>query len=108
MDYEPVPLDTSRVRLTNDIRELTEMLAKNTHDVWARQRLSDGWRYGPHRDDQRKEHPGLVPYEELTHAEQEYDRQTALETLKAIIALGYRIEKPKPRRTRTREKTESA
>jgi hypothetical protein len=94
-------LDTSQVRLTEDIRELTELLAKNTHDVWARQRLSDGWRYGPQRDDKRKEHPGLVPYEELTDAEQEYDRQTALETLKAIIALGYRVSKPRPRRARS-------
>lgn len=101
MAYEPAPLDTSQVRLTEDIRELTELLAKNTHDVWARQRLSDGWRYGPQRDDKRKEHPGLVPYEELTDAEQEYDRQTALETLKAIIALGYRVSKPRPRRARS-------
>jgi RyR domain len=101
MEYEPDPLDTSQVRLTDDIRELTEMLAKNTHDVWARQRLSDGWRYGPQRDDQRKEHPGLVPYEQLSDAEQEYDRQTALETLKAIIALGYRVSKPRPRQARS-------
>jgi hypothetical protein len=100
MEYEPAPLDTSQVRLTDDIRELTEMLAKNTHDVWARQRISDGWRYGPQRDDKRKQHPGLVPYEELSDAEQEYDRQTALETLKAIIALGYRVSKPRPRRAR--------
>lgn len=98
MEYEPAPLDTSQVRLTEDIRELTELLAKNTHDVWARQRISDGWRYGPQRDDQRKEHPGLVPYEQLSDAEQEYDRQTALETLKAIIALGYRVSKPRSRR----------
>jgi hypothetical protein len=97
MGYEPVPLDTTRVSLTDDIRELTELLAKNTHDVWARQRLSDGWRYGPERNDARKEHPGLVPYEQLTDAEQEYDRLTALETLKAILALGYRIEKPRKR-----------
>jgi hypothetical protein len=101
MEYEPAPLDTSQVRLTDDIRELTEMLAKNTHDVWARQRISDGWRYGPQRDDKRKQHPGLVPYEELSDAEQEYDRQTALETLKAIIALGYRVSKPRPRRARS-------
>ena len=70
------------------------MLAKNTHDVWARQRIAEGWRYGPQRDDSRKEHPGLVAYEELSDSEQEYDRNTALQTLQAIIALGYRIEKP--------------
>jgi len=35
----------------------------------------------------------LVPYEELPESEKEYDRSTALETLKAMIARGYRVEK---------------
>jgi hypothetical protein len=81
------------VKLTDDILELTELLARNAHDVWARQRLADGWRHGPQRDDARKEHPSLVPYEELSESEKEYDRSTALETLKAMIAMGYRVEK---------------
>ena len=93
MDYQPTPLDTDHIELTPEIRELTELLATNTHDIWARQRLSDGWRYGPRRDDARKEHPCLIPYEELTETEKQYDRNTALETLKMIIALGYRLEK---------------
>jgi len=91
--YEPRPIDTSRVKLTDGILELTELLARNAHDIWARQRLADGWRYGPRRDDARKEHPSLVPYEELPESEKEYDRSTALETLKAMIARGYRVEK---------------
>jgi ryanodine receptor 2 len=81
------------VKLTDDILDLTELLARNAHDIWARQRLADGWRYGPRRDDARKEHPSLVPYEELPESEKEYDRSTALETLKAMIARGYRVEK---------------
>ncbi len=91
--YEPKPIDTSKVKLTEDILDLTERLAENTHAVWARQRLADGWRYGPRRDDVRKEHPSLVRYAELSESEKEYDRQTAMETLKAIIALGYQLEK---------------
>lgn len=93
MSYEPKPIDTSGVTLTGEILQLTEQLAKNAHDTWARQRLAEGWRYGPQRDDARKEHPDLVPYEELPESEKEYDRSAALQTLKAIIALGYRIEK---------------
>ena len=91
--YQPDPLDTSSVNLTEDIRTLTELLARNTHEVWAKQRMAEGWRYGPHRDDARKEHPGLVAYEELTESEKEYDRNTALETIRVILALGYRLEK---------------
>ena len=93
MDYRPAPRDTSAVELPKDIADLTELLARNTHENWARQRMSDGWRYGPRRDDAKKEHPSLVPYEALSEKEKEYDRRTAIETLKTILALGYRIEK---------------
>lgn len=94
MKYEPEPIDTSRVTLGKEIQELTELLAWNAHDVWARQRLADGWCYGPRREDAKKEHPCLVPYEDLPESEKQYDRSAAMETLKAILALGYRIAKP--------------
>lgn len=92
MSYKPEPIDTTGVKLSDDIEGLTELLASNAHDIWARQRMAEGWRYGPERNDSRKEHPSLVPYEELSESEKEYDRKAAVETLKAIIALGYRIE----------------
>ena len=95
LDYQPAPIDTSGVTLTKEVEELTELLAKNAHDLWAQQRLADGWTYGPRRDDSAKKHPCLVPYEELPESEKEYDRHAALGTLKAILALGYRIEAQK-------------
>ena len=94
MSYQPRPIPTSEVQLGPDILELTERLAQNAHEVWARQRLADGWKHGPRRDDQKKEHPCLVPYEQLPESEKVYDRNAAMETLKVIVALGYRIEKP--------------
>jgi hypothetical protein len=93
MEYEPNPLDTSKVELNAELLELTELLAKNTHDVWAQQRLSQGWTYGPQRDDNLKHHPSLVPYEALSEQEKDYDRSTSLETLKAIVGLGFSISK---------------
>jgi hypothetical protein len=94
MSYLPRPLDTSSIQLSPDILELTERLARNTHDVWAKERMSQGWVFGAERDDSRKQHPSLVPYEELPEEEKIYDRNTAIETLKAITAMGYRIAKP--------------
>ena len=91
LEYKPNPIDTSRLQLTEDLIALTERLAENTHDVWAKQRISEGWTYGPRRDDVRKHHPDLVPYADLPETEKEYDRRTAMETLKAITALGYEI-----------------
>ena len=93
MTYQPTPVDTSAVQLPPEIVELTERLAENAHDIWAAQRLSEGWTYGPQRNDQQKKHPCLVRYDELPDGEKQYDRNAALETLKAIIALGYRIDK---------------
>ena len=73
MAYKPKPLDTSRVRLDGTLAELTERLSENTHEIWAQQRVSEGWHYGPHRNDETKEHPCLVPYDELPEIEREYD-----------------------------------
>jgi hypothetical protein len=93
MHYQPKPIDTSRVALPGAIEALAERLAENAHDIWARQRLADGWTYGPMRDDPDKKHPCLVPYADLPESEKTYDRKAAMETLKAIVALGYRIRK---------------
>lgn len=94
MIYNPSPLDTSAIELTEDLLALTERLAENTHDVWAAQRLAQGWTYGSKRDDALKHHPGLVPYADLSEQEKDYDRNTALQTLKMILALGYQVRPP--------------
>ncbi len=88
--YIPKPLDTSKVQLTDEIIRLTELFAANAHDVWAQQRVLEGWTFGPERNDDRKEHPYLVSYEELPESEKEYDRKTSLETVKTLISLGYK------------------
>ena len=93
MSHEPRPIDTRGVGLPADLLELCERLAENAHDVWARQRMSEGWVFGPRRDNILKHHPCLVPYADLPESEKEYDRATALETIKAILVLGYRIKK---------------
>ena len=93
MSYEPKPIDTSQVKLGGDLTDLIEVLAGNAHDVWGRQRLAEGWTWGPERNDTEKKHPNLVPYEQLPESEKDYDRNMVLLTVKAIIALGYRIEK---------------
>jgi ryanodine receptor 2 len=93
MSYQPKPIDTTGVELPAAIIDLRELLAKNAHDLWARDRLKQGWQYGPQRDDAKKHNPCLVPYEELPDTEKQYDRNNAMETLKAIMKLGYRIEK---------------
>ena len=45
------------------------------------------------KDPERKITDLLVPYDELPESEKDYDRNTAMQTLKLILKLGYRIEK---------------
>ena len=93
MSYEPKPIDTSGVELLEELIALRELLAENAHDHWALKRMAEGWTYGPERDDKTLKHPDMVPYDELPDSEKEFDRKTAMETLRAILALGFRIVK---------------
>ena len=94
MTYNPVPLDNSGVTLSEELKRLIEMLARNNHDLWGKRRMEEGWMWGALKDGTKKETPLLVPYEELPQSEKEYDRSNAVETLRTILALGYRIEPP--------------
>ena len=91
MTYEPKPISTAGIELDNALHGLAERLAENNHDHWAQQRIEQGWTYGPERDDQKKTHPDLLPYDQLSETEKGYDRTSVIETLKAIIAAGYQI-----------------
>ncbi len=84
-------IDTSGVTLDPELRSLGERLAAHVHDLWVAQRHKDGWRHGPRRDDERREHPGLVPYEQLSESEKDVDRRVSRGVLEALVALGYRI-----------------
>ena len=91
--YVPMPIDTADVEIGQDILELAELLARNTHEVWAANKIREGWKYGPVLVRDARAHPSLVAYEELPESEKDYDRRTSQETLKVLIRLGYRIER---------------
>jgi hypothetical protein len=92
-EYSPNPIDTSSASLPQGFSDLAEVLAKNIHENWAQLRIGQGWKWGLERNDERKEHPCLVPYEQLSETEKDYDRQTSQMTLKTIVALGWKIER---------------
>ncbi len=91
--YLPSPIDTSKIDLPKELNALMEHLAENNHDNWAQQRIKEGWTYGPKRNDDKKQHPDLVPFDRLPETEKEYDRNSSRETLKAIISLGFNLQK---------------
>ena len=89
--YTPQPIDTTDVKLPEELEQLVEQMSKNVHEVWAETRIKQGWKYGEQRNDELKTHPCLVPYEELPEEEKEYDRNTSIGTLKLIMKLGFKI-----------------
>lgn len=91
--YAPQPVDCSDVSLPQELCSLLEEMSENVHEVWAQGRIDEGWSYGPERDDEKKKHPCIVPYDKLSEQEKDYDRRTAEGTLKFIMKKGYRITK---------------
>lgn len=92
-NYTPQPVDTSDVILPEEMDALVEKMAENVHDIWAQSRMKQGWTYGAERNDALKQHPCLVAYNDLPETEKAYDRDTAVETLKLISKLGFKIVK---------------
>jgi hypothetical protein len=92
--YQPRPIAMDGVELPESLDELLEALARHAHDIWALQKIADGWTWGPTKSEERKEHSCLVEYCELAEGDKEYDRLMVKGTLRAILALGYTVSKP--------------
>ncbi len=90
---DPDAIDTAGVAIPAELVPRIDQLAAHIHSVWAARRRGEGWTWGPERDDPGLRHPNLVPYAELSDAEKAYDRETAAETIRCLLALGYRIER---------------
>jgi len=79
--------------LSPELAALAEALAAHVHDAWMRVRIREGWSYAPQRDDARKTHPCLVPFDQLPEAAKDCDREVTRATLLAMQALGFDVVK---------------
>lgn len=91
MTYKPNLVDTSTVRIPSNLESLIEQLSEQVHESWAAMRIAQGWSYGPSRNDATLQHPGLVPYSDLTESEKDVDRATVVSTIKLMLHFGYEI-----------------
>lgn len=92
--YKPAPLDTRDIELDDRMMKLVEQLAKNTHNVWSKEKITRGWTYGISEDPITKRSPHLVPYEKVDQRIKQANRETAGETLRTIFTYGYQLEPP--------------
>lgn len=92
--YVPQPVDTSAVVIDDRLMQLCERLSENCHDVWAVGKMKQGFVYGEVTDNEAKTHKDLKPYGELSETAKDYDRNTSIETIRLLIALGWTLIPP--------------
>uniref|UniRef100_A0A3Q4GHR2 Ryanodine receptor 1 n=1 Tax=Neolamprologus brichardi TaxID=32507 RepID=A0A3Q4GHR2_NEOBR len=92
--YKPAPLDLSHVKLTPNQNQLVEKLAENGHNVWARDRVRQGWTYSIVQDIVNKRNPRLVPYNLLDERTKKTNRDSVNNAVRTLIGYGYNIEPP--------------
>ncbi|KAE8585800.1 hypothetical protein XENTR_v10021457 [Xenopus tropicalis] len=92
--YKPAPLDLSHVKLTPAQNTLVDKLAENGHNVWARDRVLQGWTYSIIQDIKNKRNPRLVPYSLLDEKTKKTNRDSLCEAVRTLIGYGYNIEPP--------------
>uniref|UniRef100_A0A915K5J2 B30.2/SPRY domain-containing protein n=1 Tax=Romanomermis culicivorax TaxID=13658 RepID=A0A915K5J2_ROMCU len=94
--FAPKPVDIAQIMLSAQVEAVTDKLAENMHELWAVNKIEDGWTYGDKRSESRRNHPCLTTYEKLGLSEKTYNLNLARDTIKAIIAMGYHIAPGRP------------
>jgi class 3 adenylate cyclase/tetratricopeptide (TPR) repeat protein len=93
LGYELAPaygLSPSEIKMTD---QQIEELSIREHDRWMNERRNQGWTYAHKRDNRRKHHPLLIPWEKLSEPEKEKDRDTVRNLPLLIERAGFRVKK---------------
>ncbi|KAK6101668.1 RIH domain family protein [Brugia pahangi] len=94
--FKPQPLDCHEIVLDDNMFSLIDALAKNTHNVWAREKIRRGWTFGLNEfvNISQKRSPHLVPYEVVDQRIKEANRESATEFIKTLQLFGIFLESP--------------
>jgi hypothetical protein len=82
------PLDTAE-----NNPEFFELLSEMEHRRWMAERLMDGWRYGPERNNAKKIHHLIVPYEQLSDVEKNKDKDMIKNIRNLVKSDGWKKQK---------------
>ncbi len=85
--YAIQPADTGP-GITALTEDEVESLAELAHERWTLERRRSGWRYGDTRDDDRRLHPDLVPWQQLPEDRRDIDRQLVRQLPRILAASG--------------------
>uniref|UniRef100_A0A8B9LR02 Ryanodine receptor 2b (cardiac) n=1 Tax=Astyanax mexicanus TaxID=7994 RepID=A0A8B9LR02_ASTMX len=90
--YRPTPVDQSGISLSAGQEALVEALTENEHNLWARERIRQGWSYATQLDVKGKRSPQLVPFSLLEERIKCCSREAARDALGTLLGLGYAVE----------------
>ena len=91
IDCEIAPADTSRPAVEFFDDETILKLARVEHDRWMQEKLANGWTYAPVRDNAKKHHHMLIPYEKLPSEEQQKDINVVNNIIPLLRSVGLRV-----------------
>ncbi|KAM9726666.1 ryanodine receptor 2-like [Menidia menidia] len=97
--YRPAPIDLSQVILSSADEEVVNVLAENDHNVWVRERIKQGWTYGPQQDVKAKRSSHLIPYKLLDERTRRTGRESVRVAVCILLAFGYSLEPLNQERT---------
>ncbi|NXA91172.1 RYR2 protein, partial [Melanocharis versteri] len=92
--YKPAPMDLSFIKLTPSQEAMVDKLAENAHNVWARDRIRQGWTYGIQQDVKNRRNPRLVPYALLDDRTKKSNKDSLREAVRTLLGYGYHLEAP--------------
>ncbi|NXX75670.1 RYR2 protein, partial [Urocolius indicus] len=92
--YKPAPMDLSFIKLTPSQESMVDKLAENAHNVWARDRIRQGWTYGIQQDVKNRRNPRLVPYALLDDRTKKSNKDSLREAVRTLLGYGYNLEAP--------------
>ncbi|XP_032040808.1 ryanodine receptor 2 isoform X5 [Aythya fuligula] len=92
--YKPAPMDLSFIKLTPSQEAVVDKLAENAHNVWARDRIRQGWTYGIQQDVKNRRNPRLVPYALLDDRTKKSNKDSLREAVRTLLGYGYNLEAP--------------
>ena len=78
------------VEITGFTPEKIEILARDEHDEWVKERIDNGWAPGE-RDAEKKTSPYLIPYTMLPEEIKDYDRDAIRNIFPMLKQLGLRV-----------------
>lgn len=71
-DCEPEEIRASVIEGVRRIRR--GLTPRENHEEWRKLKVEQGWTWGPEKDPERRTHPCLVPYSDLTPEQRDKDQ----------------------------------